>query len=279
MSLFTGIFAVFVLTMVYANVNSIKRQSGENPSGQVEMPDQLAEVNPVGESAIDVKPDVVAEQQDASTKSDMADAKEVELPENAEVAMEEDPGEGVDLASGPELESEYGEALMVEETGNADALPDTAPVAAVSEKQNILQNLHFQEENGILWPAEGAIIKNYSVEKLIYFDTLEQYKCNPAVMISLAPGSDVLCGAKGVVTAITETEELGQCMLVDIGDGYQLKYAQLADLHYQVGDVVEEGAVLAQVAEPTIYYTKEGSNLYFQVLQNGETVNPLLLLR
>ncbi len=334
-SLFAGIFAVFVLTMVYANVNSVKRQS-EDELAKQDTPGNLAEVNPAGESAIGVKPDATGGQKDTSTGSETAkadgeaaknsditgsatpdgwtgemaqgDASSGEAGQGNEVAKGDTPQGGElsgemaaedtagenqpeltenesaetadtteidqDLAANLELESEYGEVAAT------DGVSDTAePVTSVQPNQNILQNLHFQEENGLLWPAEGAIIKNYSVEKLVYFETLEQFKCNPAVMIGLEAGSDVLCGAKGVVTAITETEELGNSILVDIGDGYQLRYAQLADLHVQVGDVVEEGTVLAQVAEPTIYYTKEGSNLYFQVLQDGESVNPLLLLR
>ena len=46
-SLFAGIFAVFVLTMVYANVNSIKRQS-EDELAKQDTPGNLAEVNPAG---------------------------------------------------------------------------------------------------------------------------------------------------------------------------------------------------------------------------------------
>ena len=341
-SLFAGIFAVFVLTMVYANVNSIKRQS-EDELAKQDTPGNLAEVNPAGEGAIGVKPDATGGQKDTSTGSETAKADgetaknsditgsatpdgwtgetaqgdaadktpqnemaqgeklqedktqgEVAANDTAKddagegtstetVAKEDQPGLaegetssgiGEDLAGNLELESEYGEVASAEgETDTAE------PVTSVQPNQNILQNLHFQEENGLLWPAEGAIIKNYSMEKLVYFETLEQFKCNPAVMISPEVGSDVVCGAKGVVTAITETEELGNSVLIDIGDGYQLRYAQIKDLHVQVGDVVEEGTVLAQVAEPTIYYSKEGSNLYFQVMQNGESVNPLLLLR
>lgn len=285
-SLFSGIAAVFVLTMTYANRESFPQQGVEEAPDQVEMPGQVADVDPVGQGAVGVKPDVQAEQPEELTDGDdtigagnpeeiasteqpdepegelAADLTDEDGTESAEVPSSD---EGQELAAGPELESEYGEV--------------TQPVTSVNESQNALQNLTFNEETGLLWPAEGPIIKNYSVEKLVYFDTLNQYKWNPAVMISLEAGSDVLCGAKGVVTAIGKTEELGNSVLVDIGDGYQLKYAQLQDLQVQVGDLVEEGQVLAQVAEPTIYYNEEGSNLYFQVLQDGETVNPLLLLR
>lgn len=277
-SLFTGIFAVFVLTMVYANVNSIKRQSEDELSEYMDNPGNVAQVNPTGESAIGVKPDEVAEQQDAPNKSETAKDEDSRESEVADGQSDADTGKDEnELATGPELESEYGQAEGISSDGAGNQ--EMAPATSVNDYQNVLQNLHFDEELGLLWPAEGTIIKNYSMEKLVYFETLDQYKCNPAVLIGLEPGSEVLCGAKGVVTAISESEELGNSILVDIGDGYQLRYAQLEAPAVQVGDLVEEGAVLARVAEPTIYYSAEGCNLYFQVLQDGETVNPLLLLR
>ena len=41
------------------------------------------------------------------------------------------------------------------------------------------------------------------------------------------------------------------------------------------GDMVNTGALLGYVSEPTKYYTLEGSNLYFQLLRDGEPVNPM----
>lgn len=313
-SLFAGIFAVFVLTMVYANVNSIKRQSEEDLSEYMENPDNVAEVNPVGESAIDAKPDTGASDksdtagQDGPDSSQTADGRGTGegsqagtdkedgsmaagtpgQDETADKAVGEADGQDTDasLASGAELESEYGDMLGSLPSGNGTGTDvasgntaDAEPASAVNEAQNALQNLHFNEETGLLWPAAGNIIKNYSMEKLVYFETLNQYKVNPAILIGLEAGSDVICAAKGVVTAVAESEELGNTLLIDIGDGYQLKYAQLDEVAVKVGDLVEEGQALAKVAEPTIYYSLEGSNLYFQVLQDGETVNPLLLLR
>jgi hypothetical protein len=42
---------------------------------------------------------------------------------------------------------------------------------------------------------------------------------------------------------------------------------------------VKEGKSIGAVAKPTKYYTVEGSNLYFMVMENDKTVDPMLLLR
>ena len=36
--------------------------------------------------------------------------------------------------------------------------------------------LHFDPEDGMLWPMEGNVILNYSMDSTIYFATLDQYK-------------------------------------------------------------------------------------------------------
>ena len=42
-----------------------------------------------------------------------------------------------------------------------------------------------------------------------------------------------------------------------------------------MGDRVSRGDLLGFVSEPTKYYSVEGSNLYFQMLKDGEPVNPM----
>ena len=62
---------------------------------------------------------------------------------------------------------------------------------------------------------------------------------------------------------------------MELGDGYEAVYGQLKEVSVQEGDTIESGTLLGYVSEPTKYYTLEGSNLYFQVLKDGEAVNPM----
>ena len=41
------------------------------------------------------------------------------------------------------------------------------------------------------------------------------------------------------------------------------------------GQHVSKGETIGYVSEPTKYFNVEGPNIYFQVLKNGEPVNPL----
>ena len=81
------------------------------------------------------------------------------------------------------------------------------------------------------------------------------------------------------ITTIKQDDELGTVVTTDIGDNYTVSYGQLDNVSVNKGDVLKEGDVIGTVAKPTKYYTEEGSNLFFQVENGKETVDPMLLLR
>ncbi len=127
----------------------------------------------------------------------------------------------------------------------------------------------------MLWPMEGNVILNYSMDSTIYFATLDQYKYNPAVIIAGEVNNKVYSVAKGKVIGLSNNEETGCTMTVDLGDGYRAIYGQLKEPNFAVGDYVESGHVLGYVAEPTKYYSVEGSNLYFALQKDGQPVDPV----
>ena len=141
---------------------------------------------------------------------------------------------------------------------------------AVQESQ-----LSFGESSKLAWPIAGNVLLNYSMDKTIYFPTLQQYKYNPSIVISAAEGTGVACAADGIVESVYEDAQTGQTVVMRLGGGYELTYGQLQEVTVEEGDYVETGAVIGHVAEPTKYYSVEGSNVYFKLTKDGEAVNPL----
>ena len=127
----------------------------------------------------------------------------------------------------------------------------------------------------MLFRSNGTIIMSYSMDKTVYFQTLDQYKYNPAVIISGAEGDQVLCGTTGIVKSIDVTAETGTTINVDLGNGYELFYGQLKEVPVKVGDYVEAKSVLGYVSQPTKYYSVEGSNVYFEMRKDGQPINPV----
>ena len=134
-------------------------------------------------------------------------------------------------------------------------------------------------KKGLAWPVSGKIIKDYCVDKLVYFPTLKVYKANPAIFIKGNEGDSVKSASKEAVTKVGKDTELGNYIEVDIGSDYKLVYGQLKDVSVSKGDMIKEGQVIAKLASPSSYYTEEGTHLYFQVMENNVEINPLVFLK
>ena len=148
-----------------------------------------------------------------------------------------------------------------------------------TDAEPMKNTLHFDQELGLLWPVNGEILMDYSADQVVYFKTLAQYRTNPAILIAAKEGDVVKASADGIVADIVSSEETGRTVTMEIGDNFSVKYGQLKEVAVQKGDTVSEGQVIGKVAAATSYYLKEGTNLYFQVLEKDVPVNPMLLLR
>ena len=164
------------------------------------------------------------------------------------------------------------------ENGAEVADGNDAETATVNST-TVTNALQFAESDGLLKPVSGEVLLPFSMDGSIYFSTLDQYKYNPALILSAEVGSEVLACTDGKVIDIFANEEIGNAVVFELGNGYQITYGQLENLDVAVGDYVEEGEVFAAVAAPTKYFSVEGSNLYLKLTAEGVPVDPELLFR
>ena len=197
-----------------------------------------------------------AEQAKIDTEEDIYKIGEAELAQTEEIPQEPMIAEETPAEEPPAEEVPQEEEESVETSGQSD-------------------RLSFSDQSKILWPVNGDVILNYSMDKSIYFSTLNQYKYHPAIVISAPVGSEVHCAARGKVSKIYVNEETGTTVLMQLGKGYDAVYGQLKEVAVEEGDVVEQGSLIGYVSEPTEYYTLEGSNLYFQLLKKSQPINPM----
>jgi len=136
-------------------------------------------------------------------------------------------------------------------------------------------NLNFGEDSQLLWPVDGNVLMSYSMDKTVYFSTLDQYRYNPAMIISGAVNDNVIAAAPGLVKSIDNFAQTGITVTLDMGNGYECMYGQLKEVQVKVGDYLEAGNVIGYLEIPTKYYSLEGCNLYFEMLKDGQPVNPM----
>ncbi len=166
------------------------------------------------------------------------------------------------------VQAEEPEAEAQESTDTSST--DNSQATAAKSK-----SVSFDSSSKLLWPVNGNILLNFSMDKTVYFSTQEHYKYNPALKISGAEGDQVISATAGTVKSIDKTAQTGTTVNVDIGNGYELFYGQLKEVPVNVGDYVEAKTVLGYVSQPTKYYSVEGSNVYFEMRKDGQPVNPM----
>lgn len=242
---------------------------GRSDQQEEELEQQVAEAQEQARAQEEAQQ--LAEEQAEEERQQAASAAAQRQMEND---LEDEIASGEKTADGAELESEFAveevaEAIVVEE------VQETASEAVAEQKSYSFS----PETDTLLWPIAGNIILDYSMDKSVYFATLDQYKYNPAVIIQGTVDASVLCGADGKIASIETVEETGTTVTVDIGNGYELIYGQLKELTVKEGDSVSEGKTIGYVSEPTRYYSKEGCNVYFEVRKDGTSIDPMSLLQ
>ena len=165
------------------------------------------------------------------------------------------------------------EGMFDEKNDTADASLEGQTAEAIST--TVQPALDFSEEKGLVWPVVGDVLINFSMDKTIYFPTLEQYKYNPAIVISAPVGDNIAAAADGRVTSVGYDPMLGNTVVMDLGNGYELTYGQLNNITVSEGSYVKTGDMIATVANPTKYYSVEGSNIYLKLTKDGQPINPM----
>lgn len=138
--------------------------------------------------------------------------------------------------------------------------------------------LNFNSDKTITWPVNGEILLPYSMETTVYFKTLDQYRCNPGMLIGALGGTTVQNAYLGKVTKVTSDNTYGNMVTMYIGNDYSIVYGQLDMIYVKEGDYVKAGEPIGTVGNPTDIFQKEGSHLFFQMLEGDTPVDPALYI-
>ena len=183
-----------------------------------------------------------------------------------------------------DVDPAYTEVASGQVTNQTQAGTDKAAVfMGETEGSNITMDngkapeaeLSFTETERLALPVVGNVIMEYSMDKAVYHDTMQQYRYNPALVISATEGEIITAATDAVVAEVYTDSVTGNTITFDLGDGYQLTYGQLENIELKEGDRVAAGDKVGTVAKPTIYYTKEGTNVYLKLTKDGVSVDPM----
>ena len=174
----------------------------------------------------------------------------------------------VNVDKSSDVNSTDGESADVEDT-------DAGEATDVSASAINLPTVNFSEDTLMEWPVNGNILLDYSMDQTTYFPTLDQYRLNPAIAVGAVEGAPVVAAVNGTVYSVEQDAQTGTTVTMELGNGYQAVYGQLTDLTVSEGDTIKKGTTIGYIAQPTKYYSTEGTNLYFAMRKNGEPIDPI----
>lgn len=262
--LFYGAFGIGVIALVavlatynFRSQNSTKEQGIDLNASNNEVMQEAKNVDVLGE-------DVTAEdKQEENTKAEQANATAGRNTEQAATTVQKPENTTKEDTTGASTEA-------VAENDAQKSSEDNAKAASSKNAYNGSQTL--------TWPVSGDIILPYSMDSTVYFQTLDQYKCNPGMLIGVEKGEQVAAVYAGTVKETGKSNEFGEYLILDLGNGYEVFYGQLENIHVAKGDAVSAGDKLASVGNPSSYYEKEGCHLYIAVTKDDKPINPVVLM-
>lgn len=161
-----------------------------------------------------------------------------------------------------------------EKTDNAASKPDEAgtPASAMQSGDEAVREV---ADSIRVWPVSGETLAGYSMDKLAYNETMQDWRTHDGVDLLAAQGATVTAACAGTVTAVYDDEYLGTTLIIAHKDGYTTTYANLAAMPtVAVGDTVSAGDIIGAVGTTALLEAGEEPHLHFAVYHNGTPVDP-----
>jgi len=124
-------------------------------------------------------------------------------------------------------------------------------------------------------PLDGEVLAAFSMDQLVYNETLEDWRTHDGVDIAAAVGDAVLSASSGTVFSVDDDPLMGTTVVIDHADGCRTSYANLqANPAVAEDDKVSAGQIIGAVGETAVAEAAQGPHLHFSVSKNGIPMDP-----
>lgn len=157
--------------------------------------------------------------------------------------------------------------------------PETSDKPVGSDQSGIDADVSEPAPSRVMFyrPVDGEIIKDYSMEALVYSETMGDYRVHSGIDIAAEVGSEVVVFTDGVVAAVTDDYFSGTTVAVTHELGTVSYYMNLDPTLAEgiaVGTEVLAGQVIGYVGTTARNEALDPSHLHFELRVNGSTVDP-----
>lgn len=139
----------------------------------------------------------------------------------------------------------------------------------VEEKEPVFQS-----------PVEnGELLRGFASENLVYSETLQEWITHTAIDIKAPKTTVVKAAEAGVVESIKNDPRYGLTIILSHSKNYKTVYSNLLSAEFvNVGDNVEKGQSLGSVGSTAAFEIADEPHLHFEIIKDGEKVDPTLYI-
>lgn len=123
-------------------------------------------------------------------------------------------------------------------------------------------------------PAEKyTVLKEASIDKLVYMPSLNMWKTHNGIDIGVAEKTEIKSVFSGKVKKVEQSTLEGVVVTVELSNGMTAIYKSLSSASVKEGDKIENGAVVGVVGT-MLSESDLGNHLHLELKKDGKFVNP-----
>lgn len=158
-----------------------------------------------------------------------------------------------------------------ESSSSSSAAPSSAPAAPSAQPAAS----PVQSASAFVLPVPGAVFQRFSEGKLVYSETLADWRTHNGADFAADPGTDVVAVQTGTVSAVTNDPLWGWTVEIDHGNGLSSRTCGLSEkLSVSAGEWVSVGQVIGRAASVPCESSLQ-PHIHLEITQNGAAVEPL----
>lgn len=144
-----------------------------------------------------------------------------------------------------------------------------------SEKE---ENKEEEKEPEFINPIEGGeILREFAKDNLVYSDTLEEWITHLGLDIKAPKTTVVKAAESGTVESIKNDPRYGITVIIKHSNDYKTVYSNLLTAEFvKEGDEVALGQTVGTVGNSAAFEIADEPHLHFEIIKNGEKVDPSL---
>ena len=157
--------------------------------------------------------------------------------------------------------------------GTEELTPPSSPTQAETDEL-----LRQEARKLAVPPLKGEVIQTFSADSLSYNETTRDWRLHDAVDLK-SDGGEVFACMAGTVTEVYDDVSYGTTVVITHDGGYETRYSNLTAMPVvSVGDLVDPGDLIGAVGATAMLESAAPGHLHFQVLLNGESIDPMEFL-